>query len=137
MTQYWPGIVAVPDRRTAFPATASTWSRTLQLGDRFQQRHRIRRRELLDGQARQRQAGDVDLFDRSPGILQAIDGRLGDELEAGGAQFFEERAQRDAVAGKAVLLSGTATIPGQYCVVIYDLGNLVEPAVYTINVLHS
>ena len=43
----------------------------------------------------------------------------------------------DAVAGKAVLLSGTATIPGQYCVIIYDLGNLVEPAVYTIDVLHS
>ena len=43
----------------------------------------------------------------------------------------------DAVAGKTVLLSGTATVPGQYCVAIYDLGNLVEPAVYTIDVLHS
>jgi tetrahydromethanopterin S-methyltransferase subunit C len=42
-----------------------------------------------------------------------------------------------AVAGKAVLLSGTATVPGLYCVTIFDLGNLVEPAVYTINVLHS
>ena len=45
--------------------------------------------------------------------------------------------QVQAVAGKTVLLSGTATVPGAYCVVIYDLGNLVEPAVYTINVLHS
>jgi hypothetical protein len=43
----------------------------------------------------------------------------------------------DAVAGQAVLLSGTATVPGLYCVTIFDLGNLVEPAVYTINVLHS
>jgi hypothetical protein len=43
----------------------------------------------------------------------------------------------EAVAGKAVLLSGTATVPGAYCVTIYDLGNLVEPAVYTIDVLHS
>jgi hypothetical protein len=43
----------------------------------------------------------------------------------------------DAVAGKTVLLSGTATVPGQYCVAIYDLGNLVEPAAYTIDVLHS
>jgi hypothetical protein len=43
----------------------------------------------------------------------------------------------EAVAGQAVQLSGTATVPGSYCVVIYDLGNLVEPAVYTINVLHS
>ena len=41
------------------------------------------------------------------------------------------------VAGTAVQLSGTATVPGLYCVTIYDLGNLVEPAVYTINVLHS
>jgi hypothetical protein len=43
----------------------------------------------------------------------------------------------EAVAGQSVLLSGTATVPGAYCVAIYDLGNLVEPAVYTINVLHS
>jgi hypothetical protein len=42
-----------------------------------------------------------------------------------------------AVAGKTVLLSGTATVPGLYCVVIQDAGNLVEPAVYTIDVLHS
>ena len=42
-----------------------------------------------------------------------------------------------AVAGGSVLLSGTATVPGSYCVTIFDLGNLVEPAVYTINVLHS
>ena len=43
----------------------------------------------------------------------------------------------EAVAGKSVLLSGTATVPGAYCVLIQDPGNLVEPAVYTINVLHS
>jgi hypothetical protein len=42
-----------------------------------------------------------------------------------------------AVAGQAVQLSGTTTVPGAYCILIYDLGNLVEPAVYTINVLHS
>src|SRR5882757_3424285 len=41
------------------------------------------------------------------------------------------------VAGESVLLSGTATVPGSYCVIIQDIGNLVEPAVYTINVLHS
>ena len=34
-------------------------------------------------------------------------------------------------------LSGTATVPGTYCVEIFDLGNMVEPAVYTVNVLHS
>jgi hypothetical protein len=43
----------------------------------------------------------------------------------------------ETVAGVPVQLSGTATVPGSYCVIIYDLGNLVEPAVYTINVLHS
>jgi hypothetical protein len=42
-----------------------------------------------------------------------------------------------AVAGQTVQLSGTTTVPGAYCILIYDLGNLVEPAVYTINVLHS
>ena len=43
----------------------------------------------------------------------------------------------ETVAGPSVQLSGTATVPGSYCVTIFDLGNLVEPAVYTINVLHS
>ncbi len=43
----------------------------------------------------------------------------------------------ETVAGLAVQLSGTATVPGSFCVTIYDLGNLVEPAAYTINVLHS
>jgi hypothetical protein len=43
----------------------------------------------------------------------------------------------ETVAGAAVQLSGTATIPGLFCVTIFDIGNLVEPAAYTINVLHS
>jgi hypothetical protein len=43
----------------------------------------------------------------------------------------------ETVAGPSVQLSGTATVPGSYCVTIYDLGNLVEPAAYTVNVLHS
>jgi hypothetical protein len=43
----------------------------------------------------------------------------------------------ETVASPSILLSGTATVPGGYCVMIYDLGNLVEPTVYTINVLHS
>jgi hypothetical protein len=43
----------------------------------------------------------------------------------------------EAVAGPSVMMSGTVTVPGTYCVQIFDLGNLVEPAVYTINVLHS
>lgn len=43
----------------------------------------------------------------------------------------------DTVAGDAVRLSGTATVPGLYCVTIYDIGTLVESAAYTINVLHS
>ena len=42
-----------------------------------------------------------------------------------------------AVAGKTIQLSGTATVPGLFCVTIYDTGNLVEPVAYTITVLHS
>jgi hypothetical protein len=42
-----------------------------------------------------------------------------------------------SVADQVAQLSGTATVPGQYCVIIQDSGNLVEPVVYTINVLHS
>ena len=43
----------------------------------------------------------------------------------------------ETVAGPGVQMSGTITVPGQYCVEIIDIGNLVEPAVYTITVLHS
>jgi hypothetical protein len=49
-----------------------------------------------------------------------------------------------ATAGPSVLLSGTTTVPGAYCVVIYDpadpttgLGRLTVPVAYVINVLHS
>ena len=49
----------------------------------------------------------------------------------------------DATQGNVAQLSGTATVPGLYCILIFDivgtdgLGTLTAPAVYTINVLHS
>ena len=42
-----------------------------------------------------------------------------------------------AVAGPGAQLSGTATVPGTFCVEVYDVGNLVEPVSYTVSVLHS
>ena len=42
-----------------------------------------------------------------------------------------------AVANPAAQISGTATIVGNFCVIIYDVGGLVEPVNYTITVLHS
>jgi hypothetical protein len=39
--------------------------------------------------------------------------------------------------GSNVQLSGTATTPGQFCVMVYDLGTLTEPVTYTVSVLHS
>jgi len=42
-----------------------------------------------------------------------------------------------ATASQDVLLTGTAMIRGQFCVSITDVGNLAEPAAYTITVLHS
>jgi len=42
-----------------------------------------------------------------------------------------------AVAGPSVQISGTATIPGSFCVSVADVGNLVESVNYTISVLHS
>jgi hypothetical protein len=46
-------------------------------------------------------------------------------------------ASNTAVAGSTTLLSGTATVAGSFCVSISDVGNLVEPVVYTILVTHS
>jgi hypothetical protein len=42
-----------------------------------------------------------------------------------------------AVAGPNAQISGTATIPGSFCVSVADIGNLVESVNYVISVLHS
>jgi hypothetical protein len=43
-----------------------------------------------------------------------------------------------AVAGASVQISGTATVaPGNFCVSVYDVGNLVESVTYTVTVNHS
>jgi hypothetical protein len=41
------------------------------------------------------------------------------------------------VAGPNAQMTGTATIPGTFCVSIFDPGNLVEAVTYTVAVLHS
>jgi hypothetical protein len=41
-----------------------------------------------------------------------------------------------AVAGISAQISGTATVVGTLCVAVFDAGNLVESATYTISVLH-
>jgi hypothetical protein len=42
-----------------------------------------------------------------------------------------------AVAGGSILLSGTATVAGNLCVSVADIGNLVAPVNYTVTVQHS
>jgi hypothetical protein len=42
-----------------------------------------------------------------------------------------------AVAGASIQMSGTATVRGNFCVSIADVGNLVESVSYTIVVSHS
>lgn len=39
--------------------------------------------------------------------------------------------------GATAQLSGTATTAGQFCVMVFDSGGLVEPVAYTVTVLHS
>ena len=77
----------------------------------LQQRQRVGRRQLVDRQARQRQAGDVHFLDRPPRILQPIERRFGDELEPGGVQLFEQRAQRDLLARRELLRDRRARTP--------------------------
>jgi len=42
-----------------------------------------------------------------------------------------------AVAGPDAQISGTATVPGSFCVSVSDVGNLVEAVNFTVLVLHS
>jgi hypothetical protein len=46
-------------------------------------------------------------------------------------------SQQKYEPGSTAQLSGTATTPGQFCVMIYDVGTLTEPVTYTVTVLHS
>jgi hypothetical protein len=41
------------------------------------------------------------------------------------------------VPSQSTQISGTATVVGNFCVSVSDVGNLVEPVTYTITVLHS
>jgi hypothetical protein len=45
--------------------------------------------------------------------------------------------QVTSVASTGVQISGNATLTGNFCVAVSDVGNLVEPVNYTITVLHS
>ena len=42
-----------------------------------------------------------------------------------------------AVASATPQISGTATVPGTFCVLVSDVGNLVEPVTYTVTIIHS
>jgi hypothetical protein len=42
-----------------------------------------------------------------------------------------------AVASEGTQISGTATIAGNFCVAVSDVGNLVEAVSYSITVIHS
>ena len=46
-------------------------------------------------------------------------------------------SQVTSVASAGVQISGNATLTGNFCVAVSDVGNLVEPVTYTITVLHS
>jgi hypothetical protein len=45
--------------------------------------------------------------------------------------------QANVAPGGPPALSGTATVSGNFCVSIYDVGNMVEPVNYTVTVQHS
>jgi hypothetical protein len=41
------------------------------------------------------------------------------------------------VASATAQISGTATVPGTFCVLVSDAGNLVESVTYTVTIIHS
>lgn len=45
--------------------------------------------------------------------------------------------QVNVVPGGPPVLTGTATVTGNFCVSIYDIGSMVEPVNYTVTVQHS
>jgi len=79
-------------------------------------RHRIRGRHPLQRQPRERQAGDVDLLNRAPGILKAIDRRFGNKLEprqVNSLVRLASAAETDAQATAAAALMGALSLPNK------------------------
>jgi hypothetical protein len=74
----------------------------------------------------------VSLTSVVPGAVVGLG--VGTPNGVGGCSIID---RLQTVGGPAVQLSGTAVVPGGYCVVIFDVGNMVEPASYTVTVLHS
>jgi len=75
----------------------------------------------------------VTLTEVSPGA--AVQLSIGTPSTATG--ICSPLAGLTVVAGPDAQLSGTATIAGNFCVSVADVGNLVEAVNYTITVLHS
>lgn len=46
-------------------------------------------------------------------------------------------SSKTVVPGGTAQLSGTATLKGNFCIAVSDVGNLVEPVEYTVTVVHS
>ena len=57
-------------------------------------------RKLVDGETGESEPGDVHFFDRAPRVLEPIERRERDQLEAGSPQFLEQRAQRGMVGSR-------------------------------------
>src|SRR5581483_3091001 len=75
----------------------------LEIGNPPVEGRRVGRRQAGNGEARQSEAGDVDLLDRAARILETVDVGFCDELEARGAQLLEQGAQRDPLLPGAAL----------------------------------
>ncbi len=84
------GIGAARQRRER----ANHGDAPLERRDALPQRHDVGRLHPIDGRPGEREPGDVDLFDRAPGVLQAIDRRFGDQLQPRRLQGLQQGPQR-------------------------------------------
>jgi hypothetical protein len=82
------------------------------------------------------QAGELDITLTQVGPPATISVGLGlGQPSAGTCQFTIPNAYGTVQAGSTPQISGTANA-GQFCVEVYDVGNIQAPITYTVTVVH-
>jgi len=77
--------------------------------------------------------GELDVTLAATSMPVALGLGVGQPSTAAGCLLLQSLTTQ---AGSTAQITGTATVSGNFCVAIYDVGNATDPVDYTITVLH-
>ena len=80
------------------------------------------------------QSGELDVTLAITSLPVALGLGVGQPSTAAGCLLLHSVS---TAAGSTPQITGTATVSGNFCVAIYDVGNMTDPVDYTITVTHQ